>query len=167
VSEFENLGKLAWEVVKSNRPVLNEQSDFVNAIPKGAEWGDLTPPYGTNHFNWEWRGPGILSADFWFEMQIEWTYGAHYHGGGAYLTNVVVRILDHYIGMGGYEININCRVGHIENASHVDKALMPQIPIDVSLAYTNWFYGGGGTNRFVVQGNGAGDAHWDPHSYEP
>ncbi|MDT5030229.1 MAG: hypothetical protein QOC94_400 [Actinoplanes sp.] len=166
MSEFENMGKLAWEILSSNRPTVNEQSDFVNAIPKGAEWADLSAPAGANHFDWEWRGPGLIISDFWFVMQIEWTYGARYHGGGAYLTNAVVRIIDRSIGLGGYNINISCRVGHIENVG-TETAPVPRIPIDVSLGYSNWLYGGGGTNRFQVQGDGAGHAHYDSNSYEP
>jgi hypothetical protein len=166
VSEFENMGKLAWEILTSNRPTVNEQSDFVNAIPKGAEWSDLSAPAGSNHFDWEWKGPGLVFSDFWFVMQIEWTYGARYRGGGAYLTNAVVRIIDRSIGIGGYNINISCRVGHIENVG-TETAPVPRIPIDVSLGYTNYLYGGGGTNRFLVQGDGAGHAHYDNNSYEP
>jgi hypothetical protein len=166
MSEFENMGKLAWEIIQANRPVVNEQADFVNAVPKGAEWADLSEPHGTNYFNWEWLGPGLILHDFTFSMQIAWTYGAHYKGGGAYLTNAVVRMLDYDIGMGGYHINISCRVGHIENAGS-ETAPVPRIPIDVSLSWSNWLSGGGGTNRFIVQGNGAGHAKYDDSSYEP
>jgi len=166
MSEFEAVGKLAWEILTANRPTVNEHADFISAIPKGAEWSELSEPAGSNHFDWEWRGPGLVIADFWFVMQLEWHYGVRYHGGGAYLTNVKARMLDKSIGLGGYNINISCQVGNIENAG-TERAPVPRIPIDVTLDYTNWLSGGGGTCRFIVQGDGAGHAHYDNHSYEP
>ena len=165
MTDFVTTGKFAWEILTANRPTVNEQSDFVNAIPKGAEWSDLSAPLGSNYFTWEWKGPGLIMHDFWFDMQIEWTYGARYRGGGAYLTNAIVRITDKSIGVGGYNINISCRVGHIENVGS-ERAPVPRIPIDVSLGYTNWLSGGGGTNRFHVQGDGGGHAWYDDNSYD-
>jgi hypothetical protein len=166
VSDFDNLGKFAWEVVTSNRPKVNATADFVNAIPKGVEWADLSAPAGTNYRNWDWRGPGLVLKDFNFSMQLSWTYGARYRGGGAYITNASVTVLDHSIGLGGYEINISCRVGNIENAGS-ERAPVPRIPMDVSISWTNWFSGGGGTNRFEIWGNGPISARYDDESYEP
>src|SRR4051794_24807899 len=103
MSEFENLGKYAWEVVKANRPKVNTEVDYVNAIPKGAAWADLSAPADTNYFKWDWHGPGLVFKDFIFSMQLSWTYGAHYRGGGAYITNAVVTVLDYDVGIGGYD----------------------------------------------------------------
>ena len=168
MSDFLNTGKFAWEVIQANRPVVNESADYVNAIPLNAKWEDMSPPVGTNYRTWEWLGPGLILHDFTFKMQLSWTYGARYKGGGAYITNAAVTVLNHDVGIGGYQINVNCRVGNIEAANgSTPTAPIPNIPIDVSLSFTNWFFGGGGTNRFTVQGNGGVTSRWDGNSYEP
>ncbi|MGE0138373.1 MAG: hypothetical protein AB7L17_15280 [Ilumatobacteraceae bacterium] len=165
---FLNTGKFAWEIVQANRPVVNVTSDYVNAIPEGARWEDLSPPAGTNYHTWEWLGPGLVLHDFSFTMQLSWTYGVRYRGGGAYISNAAVTVLNHDVGVGGYQISINCRIGNIDPASgSTPRAPIPNIPIDVSLSFTNWFYGGGGTNRFTIQGNGGSTSRWDGNSYEP
>jgi len=162
-SELAAVGKLAWEIVTSNRPTVNETSDYISVLPKGAEWSELTAPTGLNTIEWVWLGPGILLHDFEFVLRLEWTYGARYHGGGAFVPNAVVKVLDHNVGLGGYHVDIACRIGHIENVGS-DKAPVPRIPIDVSLSYTNWFSGGGGTCSFHIQGDGAAFVTYAPHT---
>jgi len=163
---FDNLGKFAWEVVKANRPKVNVSADYVNAIPKGAEWNDLTAPAGTNYQKWKWLGPGLILHDFEFVMQLSWTYGARYRGGGAYITNATVTVNDYDVGIGGYDIDISCRIGNIENFGS-ERAPIPAIPIDVTLKWSNWLSAGGGTNRFKVYGHGDYSAYYDDDSYEP
>lgn len=166
MSEFLNTGKFAWQIIQANRPVVNTDSDYVNAIPVGTTWGDLDQAAGTNDIEWVWKGPGIVLRDFEYHMQLSWSYGATYRGGGAYIPNAVVTPLSHNVGPGGYQINVSVRIGNIENAG-TPTAKVPMIPIDVSLAYTNWIWGGGGTNRFVIYGDGRYSSRWDGDSYEP
>ena len=163
--ELAALGKLAWDILAANRPTVNEHSDYISVLPKGAEWSDLSAPLGTNHYEWVWLGPGYIMHDFEFVLRLEWTYGARYRGGRAFVPNAVVKIVDHNIGFGGYNININCRVGHIENVGS-DRAPVPRIPIDVSLSYTNWLSGGGGTCSFHIQGDGTGYGTFDRNSHQ-
>ncbi len=165
---FVNLGKFAWEVVKDNRPKVNLSADYVNAVPKDVPWDQLSAPVGTNTDRWKWRGPGWLSDDFWFLMELSYTYGSRYRGGGAYITNATVNVIDHYVGLGGYHIDITCKIGNVEPAPNSrTNAPVPRIPIDVSLSYTNWLWGGGGTNRFEIWGTGQRSSKWDDMSYEP
>lgn len=166
MSDFLNTGKFAWEVIKENRPVVNASVDYVNAIPLGTTWEDLDAAKGTNRIKWDWYGPGLVMRDFTFTMEISWSFGARYNGGGAYIPNAVVTVLNHDVGIGGYMINVNCRVGNIENAGS-PTAKIPKIPVDVSISFTNWFFGGGGTNRFELYGDGRYSAAWDGNSYEP
>ncbi len=166
--EFTALGKFAWDVVTSNRPKVNVSADYIAAIPKGAEWNELSAPVGESFFRWDWHGPGLILKDFIYEMEVRWKYGATYKGGGAYITNAVVTVLDYDVGIGGYEINISCRIGNIEPAfNSKPNAPVPNIPIDVTLAWTNWFSAGGGTNRFEIRGTGGGSEKYDDESYEP
>ncbi|GAA0805755.1 hypothetical protein [Spirilliplanes yamanashiensis] len=158
--KFTNWGKFAWDILKDNRPAVNTEADYVNAVPANASWADLSAPHGTNHFTWKWVGPGWIIRDFWFDMMLSWTYGARWRGGGAYITNAVVTVTDYSVGVGGYDIRIACRVGNIENGGS-ETAPYPRIPIDVSIGYSNWLYGGGGTCRFLVAGTGAGNATYD------
>jgi hypothetical protein len=160
------VGKTAWDIVVASQSTMNEQTDFIGVVPKGAE-NELTGGGGVNHFDWEWKGPGIILHDFWFLMQLEWSYGARHKGGGAFMTRAVVRLLDWNIRISGYHVTIKCRTGPVENVG-TDLAPVSMVPIDVSMTWNHGIGGmSGGTNRFRIRGDGAGHASYDDNSYEP
>lgn len=123
---------------------------------------------GTNYDRWKWLGPDWLSDDFVSLMELKWTHRARYRGGGAYITNTTVTVIAHYVGIGGYDIDITCKIGNIEPAPNsLTNALVPRIPIDVTISYSNWLWAGGGTNRFEIWGTGQVSGRYDGMSYEP
>jgi hypothetical protein len=158
-----NAGKFAWDIIKDNRPVVTESSGFANAIPKGAAWEELTAYQDTNHFSWRWNGPGLIWKDFVFDMRINWSFGAHYHGGGAYITNCWVDILNDDVGVGGYHIDMIARTGNPQNVGS-PTAPIAELPVSVTLRYSNWLWGWSGTCSFLVRGNGAGNAEYSDNT---
>jgi hypothetical protein len=158
----------AFKLVDDNTKV--EIGDVkANAIPEGVAWTDLTGGAGPNSYEWEWRGPGLVKADFWFSMRLNWMYGSRYKGGGAYITACWPEVVAHNIWMPGYSIDIE---GAVRDVSQVgsDNAPIAQISLNLSIKYqwaSTWFGIHGGTCSFQVRGNGTGYARYDDMSYEP
>ncbi len=162
-SQVINAGKLAWEIIKDNRPVVGTSGSFANAIPKDVPWEQLSAYQGINHFEWRWNGPGLLMKDFTFDMKINWAYGARYRGGGANITNCWVDVLDHDVGIGGYRIDVIARTGNPQNVG-TETAPVAELPVNVTLTYANWLWGWSGTCNFLVRGHGGGHATYSDNT---
>jgi len=162
--EVINAGKFAWEILKDNRPVVTDASGgFANAIPKDVTWDQLSSTQGVNRFDWTWLGPGLIFKDFEFDMRVNWAYGARYRGGGAYITNCWVEVRNDDVGVGGYHIDVIARAGNPQNVG-TETAPIAELPLSVTLKYSNWLWGWSGTCSFLVRGNGAGHAEYSDNT---
>ncbi|MBY0470582.1 hypothetical protein K2X30_05385 [bacterium] len=87
-----NMGKKIWDIVESNRPVVDLKTDVANAVPQGiTSWQDLG----------QWQAPrskvytlayknlyGIEVIRF--DYRVLYTAGGSYNGVGRYLANVSI-----------------------------------------------------------------------------
>jgi hypothetical protein len=159
----------AWKILDDNT-LLDISAEKANAIPEGANWHtDLSHGAGPNYYEWEWRGPGWIKADFWFHMRVNWTYGSRYHGGGAFITSCWPEVVDYNIWTPGYSIYIDGKVRDVQNIGS-EQAPNAQISLEVGIKY-HWLTAAmgnsGGTCNFDVRGDGTGHPHYDAMSYEP
>ncbi len=87
-----NMGKQIWNVVESNRAVVNVETDSANALPLGvSDWqgmqGWKTPKVKVFHVSYE-NLYGINTVDFTYRVMF--TPGGNIQGRGAYLAQVTV-----------------------------------------------------------------------------
>lgn len=112
-----NVLKTSWEIVRDNAPVVNATSDQANAVPAGSNWTtDLADARGPNYYTFSYVVEHPL---FGFEharvrMRLYWNYGARYRGGGAFIPNCWLDVLDCNVGI-GWTVNISLNVHHPEN----------------------------------------------------
>jgi hypothetical protein len=86
-----NLGQKVWAVLEKNQPVQNVHFNYANALPQGAQAGDLENfselqhksfrTYGTNGF-------GMQVYDLRYSLVHR--HGGQYRGKGKFLTDVTV-----------------------------------------------------------------------------
>ncbi len=86
-----NFGKLAWQVIQSNKPVVNLQTDIATALPENiSDWAMLSEWHTpiANNFAFEWT---LLSANVVkFNYSIIYTPGGTLNGTGRYIANVML-----------------------------------------------------------------------------
>ncbi len=168
VTKVVNVLASAWKMLDDNT-VLDIQNTTANAIPDGVSWTDFTQGAGPNSFEWEWRGPGLIKADSWFHMRVNWTYGSHCKGGGGFITSCWPEIVNYNIWTPGYSIYIDGKVRDISRVGS-EQAPVAQISLEVGIRY-HWVRealgNSGGTCNFELRGDGSGHARWDDMSYEP
>src|SRR5205807_5117768 len=91
-----NALKESWTVVAAGRPVVRATRDQANAVPAGVDWlRGLTAGAGPNHLTFAFRTrrpDGNLASSV--RMRLFWTYGAQYRGGGAFIPNAWLDVLD-------------------------------------------------------------------------
>jgi hypothetical protein len=85
-----------WQVVRDSEPVVNATCDQANAVPAGVDWPmRLTQGTGPNYLTFWFRTyrPGGEPASA-VRMRLYWVYGARYLGGGAFIPNAWLDLLD-------------------------------------------------------------------------
>jgi hypothetical protein len=157
-----------WKILDDNT-LLDVSAEKANAIPEGVNpLTDLAGGAGPNYFDWEWRGPGLIKADFWFHMRVNWMYGARYKGGGGFITACWPEVVGHNIWAPGYSIYITAKVRDVQNVGS-EKAPIAQIALACAIRYhfiSSALGDSGGTCNFELRGDGSGHAHWDDMSYD-
>jgi hypothetical protein len=103
--------RTAWEVVRDNIPVVNALVDQAHAVPAGSNWGaDLTQGGGPNYLTFWFRAyhpNGMPGAAV--RMRLYWVFGARYRGGGAFIPNAWLDVLDCDVAAGN-TVNIDVTV---------------------------------------------------------
>lgn len=87
-----NMGKKIWDIVEANKPVVDIETDFATALPKGTkDWrafeGWQSPAARVYRVRYKNRF-GMKVVDF--SYRVLYTYGGSVLGRGRYLTNVTV-----------------------------------------------------------------------------
>merc|ERR1712048_1135879 len=93
------IGKVVYQAVKDNQPVINVATDWAGAVPKGiTNWADMEnweTPVKSQPFKIEFRnGVGLMLTNF--EWTFAWKYGGSYQGVGNYVTQAGIQISDAY-----------------------------------------------------------------------
>jgi len=104
-----NAAKLAWDIIKDNKPNYNEQgNDYACAIPQGASWQQLTGWQAgeTSTAREQWvNGFDITVVDISWKARFR--YGGQIDGVGAYITNVEGVVESNYE---LWPVNVNVQV---------------------------------------------------------
>ncbi len=157
VSAIVNVGQLAWEVMRDNRPVANATSDWANAIPEGSRLEDVTgwaaePRRLRIRYHTE---STLLSSDL--EITVSWFYNGAWNGAGQYVNAATVVATGNVAF--GQTVNITASINSPMNLGTEDApigALPVRISIQQSNILQNWNFALEGT----IQGDGAGRIAW-------
>jgi hypothetical protein len=102
VTSLANRLSSSWPVVQDGAVVVNATHDQANAVPAGVDWTmDLSQGTGPNYLTFWFRTyhPGGVAASA-VRMRLYWVYGVRYLGGGAFIPNAWLDVLDCQAGTG-------------------------------------------------------------------
>ncbi len=154
-----NVAKFAWEVIKDGKPAVDISSSSANAVPEVQDWQSLTNTTGPNIYRMKYHAGFMWPLDDYdhvqFEILLKWDFGAHYHGGGAFIPNVWVEVPECFVGW-PWNVNIGLSAQHPTNAGQAE-APLARLPVTVKgtvssgaeLEHLEW--------GFVLFGNGASE----------
>lgn len=133
VDTIVNVGKTIWSVVEANRPVVNIQSSYATALPRGSEdwttlecWSRPTSKlFKVTYSNY------LKSKPVSFEFKVLYNYGGRKDGVGRYLNNVTIVPTNLSVGW-GYKFSAETVVGNVLNAG---PASAPVAALELQL---NW-----------------------------
>lgn len=106
VDQIINLGEKIWSIIEKNKPVEDVQYKYANALPKGANPGDLEGFSSLQYRSYRQYGKNTFGATVY---DVTYTaihrYKGDLGGVGQYLENVTV--LPHKVSVGwGYTLNL-------------------------------------------------------------
>ncbi|HEX4924595.1 MAG TPA: hypothetical protein VFV50_10935 [Bdellovibrionales bacterium] len=117
VDTIVNIGKTLWSIVEANRPVVNIQSNYATALPRGSEdWATLecwSRPTARTFKTTYANKLGGKPVEFTFK--VLYTYGGRKDGVGRYLNNVTIVPVHLSVGW-GYKFAAETVVGNVLNA---------------------------------------------------
>lgn len=91
VSNIISVGKLAYTIIKENKPNLSIRQERASALPEGLSWNQMEcwhqPVKRTFQFQ-AVNGYGTRVIDFVFD--VRYTFGGSYKGVGTYLKSVTI-----------------------------------------------------------------------------
>ncbi|MEQ1877084.1 MAG: hypothetical protein ABL958_10590 [Bdellovibrionia bacterium] len=133
VDTIVNIGKAIWAVVEANRPVVNIQSNYATALPRGTEdWTTLecwsrpvSKLFKVTYKNY------LSSKPVNFEFKVLYNYGGRKEGVGRFLNNVTIVPTTLTVGW-GYKFSAETVVGNVLNAG---PSTAPVAAIELQL---NW-----------------------------
>lgn len=128
-----NLGKKMWALVENNRPVVNVNYMYANALPKGVRSSEELDHFSElQHVSYRVYGQnlyGITVYDLTYSLVHR--FGGSYQGRGKFLENVAV-VPSHLDVMWGYNVNYN-----VEKVSVVNTGTREN-PVGAILLETNF-----------------------------
>jgi len=132
IDQIINLGERIWGIIEKNKPVVNIQTQYGTATPKGVDhWTQLAgwkPPKGTIY--------GFLAKNTYgatvvnVRYQVLRTYGGNYNGKGKYLTAVSIEPLNVDV-LWGYKFDLTVEIpdSSIVNAGTSEDPVAAMQPI--------------------------------------
>jgi hypothetical protein len=156
IDQIINLGQTIWDIIKANAPVVNIQTQYATALPKGiTSWGQLAgwkPPEGTVYG---------FSANNLFGMkvvnvryQVLRTCGGNYNGKGKYLTAVTIQPVTVDV-LWGYHCDLSVEIPassvvNVGTAKDPVAAMQPLLKWTISTVLKS----SSGQSTYYVQGDG-------------
>jgi hypothetical protein len=132
IDKIINLGKKIWEIVEANKPVVNIQTQYATATPKGVDhWSQLAgwkAPQGTIYGFYAKNAYGATVINV--RYQVLRTCGGNYNGKGKYLTAVTIEPLTVDV-LWGYKFNLSVEVpdSSIANAGTAEDPVAAMQPL--------------------------------------
>jgi hypothetical protein len=156
IDKIINLGKKIWEIIEANKPVVNIQTQYATATPKGVDhWSQLAgwkAPEGTIYGFYAKNAYGATVVDV--RYQVLRTCGGNYNGKGKYLTAVTIEPLKVDV-MWGYKFNLNVEIpdSSIANAGTAEDPLAAMQPL-VKWSIATVLKESNGRSLYYLRGDG-------------
>ena len=156
IDKIINLGKKIWEIVEANKPVVNIQTTYATATPKGVDhWTQLAgwkAPEGTVYGFSAKNAYGATVINV--RYQVLRTCGGNYNGKGKYLTAVTIEPLTVDV-MWGYKFNLNVEIpdSSIANAGTAENPIAAMQPL-VKWTIASVLKESNGRSLYYLRGDG-------------
>ncbi len=124
-----------WKIIDDNKPTAEIATARANAVPHVGDWTSLAGAQGPRETSWYAKMTNMLPESWGdivvdFDLRLRFTYGATYHGGGRYITNVWVDISEVYVAW-FHSLDLHLIAKDPDNAG-TETAPLARIPITVS-----------------------------------
>jgi hypothetical protein len=121
-----------WNIILDNVVSSdNLGSKFANAVPAHADESKLLDSHGPNvqriSYQRRHKHPVDDHPSVEFAIDLKWTYGARYKGGGAYIPKVWTEVPMHNVGA-GWHVNIRALCAELPYIEH-EKAPVAMLPL--------------------------------------
>ncbi len=144
-----------WQVIESNKPVVNINTKGASALPDIAktDWTLVTgwKPEHVVNYKVEWSNPygmKVISLDF----EVRQTYGGSLKGKGQYIA--VARVVPVAVNVDwGFDLNVNVNVPSVTNRGTVDDPLA-EIAMEVTYQAKGMFQNETVTEPYLLRGDG-------------
>lgn len=133
-----NLGKKMWALVENNKPVVNVNYMYANALPKGVRSSEELENFSElQHVSYRVHGENLYGMTVYdLTYSLVHRYGGTYQGRGKFLENVAV-VPSHLDVLWGYTVNYNVEKVSVVNTGNRENpvaAIMLETNFKVSTA---------------------------------
>ncbi|MCX5794149.1 MAG: hypothetical protein NTY77_01465 [Elusimicrobia bacterium] len=156
IDQIINLGQKIWAIVEANKPVVNIQTQYGTATPKGVDhWTQLAgwkAPEGTVYGFSAKNAYGATVINV--RYQVLRTCGGNYNGKGKYLTAVTIDPLTVDV-LWGYKFNLSVEIpdSSIANAGTTENPVAAMQPL-VKWTIATVIKESNGRSSYYVRGDG-------------
>ena len=156
IDKIINLGQKIWGIVEANKPVVNIQTQYGTATPKGIDhWTQLAgwkPPEGTVYGFSAKNAYGAQVVNV--RYQVLRTCGGNYNGKGKYLTAVTIQPLTVDV-LWGYKFNLSVEIpdssiANVGTAQDPVAAMQPLVKWTIATVIKS----SDGRSQYYLQGDG-------------
>lgn len=153
IDRIVNLAHKIWKIIEENKPVVNTNITYANAVPEGiTSWTQLAqwkPPESTMYGFYAKNAYGVRVIDV--KYVVFRTCGGNYKGKGKFLTGVTVEPTSISVAW-GYKFSMDANVPSVANVGTTED------PIASMMAKLNWKIDTAikheqGTSIYYVQGD--------------
>ena len=155
IDKIINLGEKIWAIIEKNKPVVNVQSTYANAVPQGiTHWDQLEGWSEPKVRTYAFIAKNVYGAKMVeVRYQVMMSYGGNYKGKGKYITGVSIYPLLVEVGW-GYKFSMENSVPSVSNVGTSENpvaSLVANIKWTISTAVKE----SQGTSVYYMQGTGA------------
>lgn len=124
-----NAADTAWKIIQDGKPSSEVTRSNANAVPQVTDWSTLTDAQTTwvgRNLTWtNYLGIDVVEISF----RVYWEYGARYRGGGAFIPNCHITVMECSVAW-GFDLDLNMRVHNPTNAG-TERAPRARLPISI------------------------------------
>ena len=159
IDEIVNIGLKIWDFIKENEPVVDIDTQYATALPKGIEhWQQLSGWQGPDGWECSWSAKSFVGLKIIdIKFLVLYTYSGAYDGKGKYLTGVTVKPTKVWVAWGN-KVSLTAKVDDstIVNVAPTSEdpeaAMQLMISIHAHSVIADGTFGTG----FYIKGDGTG-----------
>jgi hypothetical protein len=153
-----NTAKTGWDIIKDGRPVSSTETTFANALPKDADWTNLSGWKNQKTDSLSWAGYNIFGNTlFKVSLQGSWSYNGSLNERGRFVNNATItpKIENAFT----WNVNSKARVGNPINIG-TQQQPVGSLPIIVEVNTSGLFQNYSQSAEFTMNGDGTSKATW-------